>query len=141
MRVVTGRQISQRLIEALGLPKNTTSFELRVAANEFVTVRCEYLPEGDPVEIVAAIAEYNLIQRDESKQEEQSLVELMGYDAWLRWRTECEHRRFMERTGGSGAVFYRSKVTGKEWTKEERDARRAASAAAWDALCASQESA
>lgn len=37
----------KQLIEILGLPKNLRSFELRVAVDEVVTVKCvcEYFPE------------------------------------------------------------------------------------------------
>lgn len=38
-------ELGKALIEALGLPKNTISVELRLAPFELVTVRCTYLPE------------------------------------------------------------------------------------------------
>lgn len=52
------------LMDALGLPKNTVSFEMRCALDEVVTVRCTYMPHADGVEGFDArplIAEYKLV--------------------------------------------------------------------------------
>lgn len=38
------------LMDALGLPKHTQSFELRCAVDEAATVRCAYFPQADGVE-------------------------------------------------------------------------------------------
>lgn len=54
------------LMKALGLPAGTTSFELRCAAGEAVTVKCQYHPDAntaagfDPQRL---LAEYQLIER------------------------------------------------------------------------------
>ena len=45
-------ELGKALIEALGLPKKTSWVELRVAANEPVTVRCGYWPDALTVEAV-----------------------------------------------------------------------------------------
>lgn len=52
------------LMDALGLPKNTKSFEVRCALDEVVTVRCTYMPQADGVEGFDArplVAEYKLV--------------------------------------------------------------------------------
>ena len=38
------------LMDALGLPKHTVSFELRCALDEAATVRCTYFPQAEGVE-------------------------------------------------------------------------------------------
>lgn len=53
------------LMKALGLPARTLSFELRCAAGEAVTIRCEYYPDGnsaagfDPKPL---LSEYKLVE-------------------------------------------------------------------------------
>jgi hypothetical protein len=59
-----GQNVSPRLIEALGLPKHTMWFELRVAAGEIASVKCAYHPERDGVELADVIlTEYQLVER------------------------------------------------------------------------------
>lgn len=87
-----GRQIGQELCDALGLPKNTIGFTLRVYANEIVTVSCEYAPD-DPG-IVRLLGKFDLVQRDSAP----DATEPLHYDTWLRERTERAHAEFMRRT-------------------------------------------
>lgn len=52
------------LMDALGLPKHTSSFVLRCAVGQPVTVQCTYLPQADGVEGFDArplLAEYKLV--------------------------------------------------------------------------------
>ncbi|MEN7529325.1 hypothetical protein [Cupriavidus sp. DL-D2] len=52
------------LMDALGLPKNTVSFEMRCALDEVVTVRCAYHPQADAAEGFDArplLANYKLV--------------------------------------------------------------------------------
>lgn len=57
-----------KLAKALGLPKNTRSFEIRFAVGEAVIVKCEYLPD-DPKDACDAqlwrLATYQLVKKDE----------------------------------------------------------------------------
>jgi len=61
-------EFAQRLLKALGLPKNTRSFEIRFAVGEAVIVKCEYLPD-DPEDACDAalvrLAQYELVKKDE----------------------------------------------------------------------------
>ncbi|KAI3591643.1 hypothetical protein D9X30_3468 [Cupriavidus sp. U2] len=52
------------LIDALGLPKHTISFEMRCAVDEVVTIRCAYHPQADAAEGFDArplLANYKLV--------------------------------------------------------------------------------
>lgn len=50
MAISPNSELVRALLEALGLPRRTKWFELRVAIDEAVTVRCEYLPEPFEIE-------------------------------------------------------------------------------------------
>ena len=64
MTLLHGQNVSQRLVEALGLPKNTVWFELRVAYGEIATVKCAYQPENSSDKLADVIlAEYELVER------------------------------------------------------------------------------
>lgn len=90
--MMLGHNIGQKLVDTLGLPKNTIGFTLRVFAGQFVTVECEYvLDDGS---FAPALAEYYLAPRKMPEAEEGKL----HYDVWLRRRTESAHREFMTRT-------------------------------------------
>lgn len=45
MAIKSGTELGGKLLEILGLPKNTVAFTLRCAVNEIATVTCEYYPE------------------------------------------------------------------------------------------------
>lgn len=54
------------LMKALGLPAGTTSFELRCAAGEAVTVKCQYHPDSDTAagfDPQPLLAEYCLVPK------------------------------------------------------------------------------
>lgn len=42
---IESRALMEYLTKALGLPQHLTWMELRVAVNEVITVRCEWLPD------------------------------------------------------------------------------------------------
>lgn len=46
MAVLVTHPIIKELVKALGLPKHTISFNLRVAVGELVTIECTYRPEA-----------------------------------------------------------------------------------------------
>jgi hypothetical protein len=87
-----GHQIGPQLVEALGLPKNTSGFTLRCYANEVVSVTCEYWPEGHG--LAKALARYNLLPVGGDL----PTTKGFSFDTWMRDRTERAHREFMERT-------------------------------------------
>lgn len=45
MGAIMSHEIGGKLVELLGLPKNTTWVEVRFAANEPIRVKCGYYPE------------------------------------------------------------------------------------------------
>jgi len=90
------QRIGADLVKALGLPKMTTSFTLRVAAGEIVTVSCEYYPEDGG--IVPALAVYDLIERPAQQSSPAPDPASQHFDTWMRDCTELAHREFMERT-------------------------------------------
>jgi hypothetical protein len=91
MKPMLGHQIGPQLVEALGLPKNTSGFTLRCYAGEAVSVVCEYWPED--AGLAKALAQYNLVATGGT------IPTAKGFDfnAWMRDRTERAHREFMER--------------------------------------------
>lgn len=47
--IVAGDDVLRRLVEALGLPKNTKAFVLRAGVGERVSIECEYFPEAQDI--------------------------------------------------------------------------------------------
>lgn len=90
--MIHGQQIGKALIDALGLPKNTKGFTLRVYANEIVTVACEYAPT-DP-SIVQLLGQFEVVHRGPSP----DVGQPVHYDTWLRGRIERARAEYMSRT-------------------------------------------
>lgn len=89
---ILATEIGARLLEALGLPPNTSGFTLRCYSGEFVTVTCEYAPEdGDA--LVAALSEFEVMRRDPLE-----LAPGEHYDTWRKRKIEADHAEFMRRT-------------------------------------------
>lgn len=102
---VTAHQIYPALKAMLGLPDMCTKFELRVSHNDIVTVACEYYPGTDAkgiAQLAAVFGEYELVRRDEVAPHP---AEAMGFDAWMRERTERAHAEFMAH-GAAGGIAY-----------------------------------
>lgn len=99
MKPILGHQIGQVLCNALGLPKNTVAFTLRCRAGEVVRVECEYLPESADA-LGTALMEYELLPRRAAwaRPVPKHPAEVIGFDAWMRERTEAVHAAFMRRT-------------------------------------------
>ena len=86
--------LGPQLSALLGLPKHCVSFELRCAAGEIVTVKCEFYPEeADGIDQV--LAEYELVPRATPAAAEPHWAEVVGFDAWMRERTEAAHQAMM----------------------------------------------
>lgn len=49
---VLGHTIGKKIIDALGLPEQTVSVDLHIAANEIVSVKVEHYPDRRSVETV-----------------------------------------------------------------------------------------
>jgi hypothetical protein len=95
---VTAVQIYPALQALLGLPDMCTKFELRVSCSDIVTVACEYYPNLDTngiAQLTAVFGEYELVRRGKVAPHP---AEAMGFDAWMRQRTERAHAEFMART-------------------------------------------
>jgi hypothetical protein len=115
---IIGQQLNAALIKALGLPRNTLAFTLRAKVGDIVTVECEYYPDDGG--IVAALAEYGLVPRDSvrvhriGEPEPRGILakpaphraEVIGFDAWMRERTERAHRIFMASMASTSLKTY-----------------------------------
>ncbi len=102
---VTPQQIYPALQTLLGLPDMCTKFELRVSCSDIVTVACEYYLGADAkgiAQLKAVFGEYELVRRDAVAPHP---AEAMGFDSWMRKRTERAHAEFMAR-GAAGGVAY-----------------------------------
>lgn len=61
MALLLGHHVGRELIEILGLPEKTVSFEIRFAYNEVVAVRCEFYPDvQDSDDLVSVFRSYRL---------------------------------------------------------------------------------
>lgn len=94
--MILGQHIGKALCDALGLPKYTKSFTLRVEAGKLVTVECEYALETDL--FVTELAQFHLVPANDRARAVAHPADVMGYDAWLTKRNEMAHRAFMART-------------------------------------------
>lgn len=96
-----GQQIGAQLCSALGLPPYTVGFTIRCHVGEPISVECAYYPDaaGAPA-MTQALAQYALVERDAApvSSSEQHAAGIVGFDAWMRERTEKEHAEFMRRT-------------------------------------------
>lgn len=92
--LMTVHTLGPQLTALLGLPKNCVSFELRCAAGEIVTVKCEFYPEeAEGIDLL--LAEYELVPRATPAAAEPHWAEVIGFDAWMRERTEAAHQAMM----------------------------------------------
>lgn len=94
---ILASELGKSLIEALGLPKHTLSFTLRVRAGAAVRVECEYLPQNSD-RLAAALMEYDLVPRFRPMP---VVPEHPHFDDWYRHRINVAHAKFMERTSYS----------------------------------------
>lgn len=104
--LMTVNTLGPQLIALLGLPKHCVSFELRCAAGELVTVKCEFYPEeAEGIDLV--MAEYELVPRKsaEASYAERHRAAAIGFDAWMRERTEAAHQAMMKHAR-RGAICY-----------------------------------
>lgn len=68
VRVPGNDPLVKQLMKALGLPNHTSAFELRVAVDEIVTVKCWYAPEVNSETLETVMEEYELHRKDDSPQ-------------------------------------------------------------------------
>ncbi len=63
--MIYGKSIDAKLLKALGLPEHVASFELRVAAGEHASVKCEYFPDKEAIDAgITILAQYDLVKRE-----------------------------------------------------------------------------
>ena len=62
-KAIAGNDLVKELIKSLKLPKGTVSFELRVALNEPVEVKCHYFAETDKDELTMLLNKYDLCKK------------------------------------------------------------------------------
>lgn len=92
---IFGHNISQEMLDAVGLPKHVVAFNLHVRAGAIATVDCEYYPADQPA-LERAFASYTLEPRPAAAPAHPT--DLIGFDAWMRQRTDRAHAQFMRRT-------------------------------------------
>lgn len=63
MGLLLGQHVGKELLEILGLPERTVSFEIRFAYDEVVTVRCEFYPDVPDSEDIATVFRNYRIER------------------------------------------------------------------------------
>ncbi|KAB8062103.1 hypothetical protein GCN74_03505 [Janthinobacterium sp. FT14W] len=97
--LMTVHTLGPQLIALLGLPKHCISFELRCAVDEIVTVKCEFYPE-EVEGIDLALADYELVPRTSGHQ-----AAAIGFDAWMRERTEAAHQAMMKHARRGGIPY------------------------------------
>jgi len=78
---------------------------------EIVTVKCEYHPEdADGVDTV--LAEYELVHRTKLGDAKPHPSEVIGFDAWMRERTEAAHQAMMKHARRGGIDYSKKYATG-----------------------------
>lgn len=110
--IVTPQQIYPALQALLGLPDHCASFELRVASGQCgVVVTCEHYVALDAPglkQLESVFSEYELVRKEpvlpfkvhaeDSLEFQAAKAKIIGFDAWMRERTERAHAEFMTRT-------------------------------------------
>ena len=113
--IVSPAQIYPALQALLGLPEHCVSFELRVGAGQMgVTVTCEhYLALDAPglKQLESVLSEYELVHRGSAEfyddifsNAEGKLAAEIGFDAWMRARTDAAHAEYMAGHASGGIV-------------------------------------
>lgn len=100
--IVTSHQIYPALQALLGLPDLCVSFELRASVDGLVTVSCEHYLRSDTAgiaQLARVFSEYEMVPRAAVRVGTAHPAEAMGFDAWMRQRTEAAHQAFMKATG------------------------------------------
>lgn len=103
--LMTVHTLGPQLVALLGLPKNCVSFELRCAAGEIVTVKCEFYPEEVESFDLLLLADYELVPRATPAAAEPHRAEVIGFDAWMLHRNECAHQQMMAHAGRGGRCY------------------------------------
>lgn len=80
---MTVHTLGPQLMALLGLPKHCVSFELRCAAGELVTVKCEFYPEeAEGIDLV--LAEYELVPCETLSAVVSCIADDLSVSAWAR---------------------------------------------------------
>lgn len=102
--IVSPNQIYPALQALLGLPEHCLSFELSVRHDQIgVTATCEHYVALDAAgikQLESVLSQYELVRRPAPAEAPDDSTELhvVGFDAWMRERTDRAHREFMDRT-------------------------------------------
>lgn len=98
MQVVSATRFYQALAEAMELPKGVTKMSLHLEVDKPVTIECEIVPHVDLGLLTKVMRSFELVPADVVLPEVHP-AEVMGFDAWMRERTERAHQEYMRRTG------------------------------------------
>lgn len=103
--ITTVAQLYSALQPILGLPDHCVSFELSMRAGDVgVMVACEHYVGLDAPgikKLECVLSEYELARKPAPAADEGDGTDefrVVDFDAWMRDRTECSHREFIERT-------------------------------------------
>lgn len=108
-RIVGPHEIYPALKAMLGLPEHLTKFSLHVAANEIVTVECEYYPNIDKPGLAALekrFSCYELLRREQPAQGSAVNASQEHFDVWMSSRTESAHSEYMARHARGGVNYH-----------------------------------
>ncbi|HYD58956.1 MAG TPA: hypothetical protein VEC35_01280 [Noviherbaspirillum sp.] len=93
MAVQLGHQLGAQLVKALGLPNQCVWFELRCAAGEPISIRCEYYPDKqDGQEFESILTKYEVVERTVAHGSEP-----VDFDAWMEGRKKLAHEAMLSR--------------------------------------------
>lgn len=81
--VLLGQGLGPALGDALGLPKGLIWFELRVALDEVVSIKCEYYPHIDKPLLESVIEDFQVVRREQPRK--------IDFDAWMKARKDTAH--------------------------------------------------
>lgn len=112
---VTAMQIYPALKALLGLPDMCTKFELRVHHNDVVTIDCQYYLSLDApgiAQLTAVFGEYELVPRAKLGDARPHPSEVIGFDVWMRERTEAAHQAMMKHARRGGIDHSKKCATG-----------------------------
>lgn len=88
MTIISSRELADLLGKVLCLPPNLYKLEIVLEADQAVTVSTSSYAGCNAGQLASVFAEYDLVQRRHP-------AEVMGFDAWMKSRTDAAHAAYM----------------------------------------------
>lgn len=98
MHVVSSITFYQALTEAMDMPKGVTRMSIHLEHDKPATIECEIVPNVSTGDLTRVMQSFSLV-RNNFQSVGLHPAEVMGFDAWMRERTERAHQEYMRRTG------------------------------------------